>query len=381
MDITERRHLEDTDKAPPRGGELLDTSEYAQNIVSTVREPLVVLDDEFRVVSANRSFYSAFHVTPETSEHTLLFDLGNGQWEIPKLRELLEEVLPKSTTVEDFEVEHDFPAIGQKTMLMNARRIQSKTGATPMILLAIEDITERRRVEEALQRVNSELEGYAHTASHDLKGPIGAVSLVFEMLNSAIEKGEVPQEKAEWLKEMIEAGQKSTSNANNLIKNLLVLAEAGEPQDVSTVSIEETIDRVLEENAEMIKEKGITVEVVSPLGTVVANPTHMYQLFSNLIRNSIKHGENENLVIEISSLGVDGTTHRFLVRDNGQGIPEEVLDDVFTPFVKAGSQGSGIGLSIVEKIVKAYGGEIRAYNNGGACFEFKLRDWEPKETA
>ncbi|MBU1669754.1 MAG: sensor domain-containing diguanylate cyclase [Actinobacteria bacterium] len=136
---------------------LKSTSDYAENIVHTVREPLLVLDDKFRVISANRSFYSTFKVTPEMSENTLLFDLGNGQWEIPRLRELLEKVLPKSTTIEDFEVEHDFPDIGQKTMLINARRVQTETGATQMILLAIEDITERRSAEEELKRVNAEL--------------------------------------------------------------------------------------------------------------------------------------------------------------------------------------------------------------------------------
>ena len=147
-DITERKRVKD---------ELRDASEYAQNIVNTVREPLVVLDDRFRVISTNRSFSSTFKVTPEMSENTMLFDLGNHQWDIPKLRELLEEVLPKSTSIEDFEVEHDFPAIGRKTMLLNARRIRSKTGAT-QILMAIEDITERKRAEEELHRINIELE-------------------------------------------------------------------------------------------------------------------------------------------------------------------------------------------------------------------------------
>ena len=255
-------------------------------------------------------------------------------------------------------------------------RAEREGGKTVKVHGTFQDITNRKQAEEALQHMNLELEGYAHTVSHDLRGPVSATSMALDMLLSDLEEVEMPVEKAEQLREMIEAGRRSMSNANNIIESLLAVAEAGEPQDVFTVSIEDAVDRVLEENAETIKEKGITVEVVSPLGTVVANPTHMYQLFSNLIRNSIKHGESENLVIEISSLGVDGTTHRFLVRDNGQGIPEEVLDDVFAPFVKAGSQGSGIGLSIVEKIVKTYGGDIRAYNDNGACFEFTLRDYD-----
>ena len=155
-DITERKAGEE--KVSLLNTELQDAVKYAQDIINTGREPLVVLDDKFRVISANRSFYSTFDVTPETSENILLFDLGNRQWDIPRLRELLEKVLPKSTTIEDFEVEHDFPTIGRKTMLMNARRIQSETGVTQMILLAIEDITERKRAKEELQRIDLELE-------------------------------------------------------------------------------------------------------------------------------------------------------------------------------------------------------------------------------
>lgn len=134
-----------------------DNSDYAQEIVNTVRESLVVLDETFKVITANRSFYNTFKVTKEISENTLLFDLGDGQWKIPRLMELLEKVLHKSTTIEDFEVEHRFPEIGQKTMLINARRIRSKKGARQKILLAIEDITERKRAEEELQRINVEL--------------------------------------------------------------------------------------------------------------------------------------------------------------------------------------------------------------------------------
>jgi len=127
-----------------------DARQYAENIVETVREPLVVLDADLRVISANPSFYRTFQVRSEESEGRLIYDLGNRQWDIPALRELLEEIIPQNTTFEDYEVEHDFASIGQKAMLLNARRIYVEASKTQMILLAIEDITERKRAREAL---------------------------------------------------------------------------------------------------------------------------------------------------------------------------------------------------------------------------------------
>jgi PAS domain S-box-containing protein len=127
-----------------------DAQKYAESIVATVREPLLVLDADLRVITANKSFYQTFQVTPEKTENRLLYDIGDRQWDIPKLRELLEKILPKNTTFNDFEVEHDFPTIGRRTMLLNARRIYREGTKTQTILLAIEDITERRRAEEAL---------------------------------------------------------------------------------------------------------------------------------------------------------------------------------------------------------------------------------------
>jgi two-component system CheB/CheR fusion protein len=121
-----------------------EAREYAESIVATVREPLVILDADLRVISANRAFYQTFQVTPEESERQLLYELGNRQWDIPRLRELLEEILPQNTTFEDFEVEHDFPTIGKRSMLLNARRLYREANKVEMILLAIEDVTERK---------------------------------------------------------------------------------------------------------------------------------------------------------------------------------------------------------------------------------------------
>ncbi len=115
--------------------------DYAQNIVDTVREPLVVLNSAFEVVSASRSFYQKFHVAPEVTVGHLLYSLGDRQWDIPQLHELLETVLPKNTAFEDIRIEHAFPGIGQRTMLLTGRRISGAAGTAHLILLAIEDIT------------------------------------------------------------------------------------------------------------------------------------------------------------------------------------------------------------------------------------------------
>lgn len=123
---------------------------YAEGIVETVREPLLVLDADLKIVSANRHFYRTFKVTPGETIGSFIYDLGNKQWDIPKFRELLEEILPEKETFDDFEVSHNFEDIGHKIMLLNARQIYRKDIGTKMILLAIEDITERKQLESLL---------------------------------------------------------------------------------------------------------------------------------------------------------------------------------------------------------------------------------------
>jgi len=127
-----------------------EAREYAESIINTVREPLIGLDQDLRVVTVSRSFYEVFQVKPEETMGQLIYDLGNKQWDIPKLRELLETILPQKTTFDNYEVEHDFATIGRRVMLLNARQIQRVLGKERIILLAIEDITERKLSEEKL---------------------------------------------------------------------------------------------------------------------------------------------------------------------------------------------------------------------------------------
>ena len=121
-----------------------DALEYAENIINAVREPLIVLDGDLRVISASKSFYDFFKVKPEETEKQLIYSLGNRQWDIPKLRELLEEIIPNNAAFYDFEVKHNFPDIGERIMMLNARRIPRPPEKPRIILLAIEDITSSR---------------------------------------------------------------------------------------------------------------------------------------------------------------------------------------------------------------------------------------------
>src|ERR1700693_5471327 len=131
-----------------------DIQSYALNIVDTVREPLLILDTTLRVRSANRAFYQTFHVSSKETENRLIYELGNGQWDIPDLRTLLEDVVPKSSIFNDFELEHTFPVIGRRVMLLNARKLQAGQHGE-LLVLAMEDNTERKRAEEALLKAGA----------------------------------------------------------------------------------------------------------------------------------------------------------------------------------------------------------------------------------
>jgi chemotaxis protein methyltransferase CheR len=127
-----------------------DAQTLAQAIVDTIHEPLIVLDGGLRVLAASRAFYEIFKVDPEHTMGCLLYDLGDGQWNIPALRLLLETIIPERTAMDGFEVDHDFPGVGPRTMLLNARKVIYETSANSTILLAFTDITARRLVEREL---------------------------------------------------------------------------------------------------------------------------------------------------------------------------------------------------------------------------------------
>ena len=355
-----------------------EARKYAENIVETVREPLVVLDTDLKIISANSSFYRTFKVAPEDTVGQLLYDLGNRQWDIPMLRILLEEILPMNTEVLDFEVEHEFLTIGPHTMLLNARRIIRESGRSYLILLAIEDITARRLAEdklkqlaEELARSNDELEHFASLASHDLKSPILAIGSVLRLFQRRY-SGKLDTEADQFISD----ARKSTLRMERLISDILAYSRAGtqgktlEPADCSAaldISLANLKVAIESSKAEITRDT---------MPKVMADPIQMVQLFQNLIGNAIKlHGE-ERPRIHISAKQM-GKEWVFSVRDNGIGIPREHTEDIFKIFQRLNKdkyQGSGIGLAICKKIVERHGGRIWVESEigKGSTFYFSI---------
>lgn len=232
---------------------------------------------------------------------------------------------------------------------------------------------------DELALANEELEGYARTVSHDLRGPLASLALAFDGIKLAASGPDCSREEREAVLAQTQLGEVSLGKAFRLIEELLALAQAGRvPSTVEEVDVLEVVRQVLEERAGAIGEKGAVITVGEGLGRVNAHPMHVYQLFSNLIGNALKHGKHDSPVIEVFRVGGDEEGRPvYLVKDNGPGIPEGDLEKVFQPFFKGKGGETGIGLATVERIVKVYGRDISAYNDRGACFKFSLGDPSP----
>lgn len=189
-------------------GESKDSKElalhYMQTLVKVARESFLILDANLRVISANPTFYQVFQVTPEQTQNRLLYELGNGQWNIPELKQLLENILPDKKVVKNYEVTHGFETIGTKTMLLNARQID----AVQLIILAIEDISERKSLETKLSDYTKNLEAKVAERTKQLADQLKQV----EQLNKTMVGREL---KMVELKKEIERLTKSAKNARN----------------------------------------------------------------------------------------------------------------------------------------------------------------------
>ncbi|PZO53775.1 MAG: ATPase [Phormidesmis priestleyi] len=361
---------------------------YAEEIVETVQTPLVVLDVDLQVNTANRAFYETFLVSAPATEQVSLFELGNGQWNISPLRSVLEAILTNDHPVQNFEVEHDFEKIGQKILLLNACRLQREDNAD-MILLAIEDITERKQFEtersqllaqeqEARQQAetaNRAKDEFLSNLSHELRNPLNSILGWSKLLRSrtfdeatvtraleTIERGAITQSKL--IEDILDV---SRITSGNLRLNT-------RPIDLRLVS--QSAIATVQLSAEA---KNIQVDCHLNSVSIVGDSDRLQQVLWNLLSNAIKFTPADGRV-EMTLEAVQGQA-QITVTDTGQGISADLLPHIFDRFRQGDSSttkakaGLGLGLSIVWHLVERHGGTVQAESPGegqGSTFTVRL---------
>ncbi len=330
--IDEEKNIKSANNPPPMKIELNsgdDNSQFAENIINTVREPLIVLDQDLKVVTASRSFYEFFKVKPEETVGQLIYDLGNKQWNIPKLRELLETILPEKTTFDNYEVEHEFSTIGKRIMLLNARQIERAFGKEKIILLAIEDVTERRNKEKMLSEKNRMTGEYLDILLDNAHAPIiiWNSSFVIKRFNHQFEKlsgyvsAEVrdkkidilfPEDKIDLTLELI---KNNISDNKSEIIEIDILAKNKEVKTVlwnsanifdkegnkivATIAQDITRHRRTEEALRESEAKFRTMVTQSPDGIFIVDLSGAFLSVNKAMCNLLKYSEEEFLSMNI----------------------------------------------------------------------------------
>lgn len=346
--------------------------DFAEAIVETVREPLVILNQNLQVIQANKSFYETFKTARKETEGRRIYDLGDGQWNIPKLRELLEDILPAHSPFFDFEVTHHFERVGRKVMVLNATEIFSPNAQARTILLAIEDATDRKHAEEALQATNAELQHFAYALTHDLQEPLRMVVNFTELLGREY-KGRLDEDADTFISYAIEGALRIEA----MLKALLAYWEVTErEQDSFTlVDCNAVLSKALFNLQVAIEESGASV-TSDPLPTLAAEEVVLIQVLQNLISNSIKYrGEKAPKINVSAERNAEGWL--FSVQDDGIGMDPEDRERIFGMFKRLhGSEipGTGIGLALCRKVVERQGGLIwvESEKGRGATFKFTI---------
>ena len=363
----EQNYKEIEEKVTERTNMLRESEEYLSSIVETIRESLIVMDKDYTVLSVNNHFLNTFKVSINETKGKLLYDLGNGQWNISELKKMMEDILPTNNPVLDYEVEHEFPHIGRKLMLLNAHRVELEGKFKDRILLAIEDITERRNIEQRK-------DDFLSIASHELKTPLTTVVGYVQMLRRLI-----PENASEKFKSVVEKTEVYVERLNQLLTELL---------DVSRIQsghIELHKERF--DFDKMVSEAVEGMQTATPKYRIIlkgeakmqylGDESHLTQVLTNLISNAIKYSPEANeLEIYVSRVS---DFIKVSVKDFGMGIREDERKKIFERFYRVGAiqknfPGMGIGLYICDQIIKNHGGTlwVESEIGKGSVFSFTL---------
>src|SRR6202167_295674 len=310
-----------------------DACALAQSIVDTVREPVIVLDKGLRVIAASRSFYTAFEVSPEETQGKLLYALGDGQWDIPKLRLLLEKIIPEHGVMEDYEVEHKFPQLGTRIMRLNARQVFYKEGAETAILLGIQDVTVRRTLEHEkdtlLRQKDILLEEIQHRIANSLQIIAGIILMKANTVSSEETRTFLQDTHARVISIATVQQQLNASGIVGPIEMLPYLEKLGAALAASMIG----------------DTRPITLKVVGVAGSLSARQAESVGLIATeLVINALKHAfPDQNMKGRINvAYDVDGTNWKLSVADNGIGKPDGVFAQTKT----------GLGTGIIKALAQ-----------------------------
>jgi two-component system, cell cycle sensor histidine kinase PleC len=397
-DITERREIEAGLETTRKELEAIKKSadeahEFAESVINTVREPLISLDQNLRVVTVSRSFYNFFKVKPEETVGQLIYDLGNKQWDIPKLRELLENILPEKTAFDNYEVEHDFATIGRRTMLLNARQIEQAMGKERIILLAIEDITERREIESGLENAHEELKElttelkraaqvkseFLANMSHGLRTPLNSINGFSEVLYDET-FGPLNEKQRQYVNNVLTSGKHLLLLINQILD--MAKVEAGKMKlALSSLPMKSLLHEISLLVEDMVGKKKINMllEIAEDLPDIEADDLKVKEILYNLLSNAVKftpEGGKIGMRVKKSDSEVE-----IAIWDTGVGIASENMDKIFEGFFRVDTpysrltEGTGLGLPLSKKLVELHGGKLSVESEGldrGTSVRFTL---------
>ncbi|WP_251954836.1 sensor histidine kinase [Salinibacter ruber] len=353
----------------------------AQQIVDTLHEPLLVLDRDLRVRQVNPAFHQVFGTGGEDTSGRPLADLGEGHFDHPVLRDALETLLGEHEPFEQVEVEGMSEEEGRRVFQVNGRLLDANREAPERILLAINDITEQRTLEETLRqrarelaRSNEDLEQFAYAASHDLQEPLRMVSSYLQLLERRY-KEDLDETAQEFIGYAVDGAERMKALINGLLQYSRVGRKEGE---FGEVGLGEVLDEILSDLERRIHELDATIERGS-LPQVYGNRGQLRRLLQNLVENALTYHGEEPPRVSVSGTREEEGVH-LVVRDDGPGIPPEGEEKIFQIFGQldphgTGQEGSGMGLALCRKIANRHDGQIwvESEPEEGCAFHVTLR--------
>jgi two-component system CheB/CheR fusion protein len=346
---------------------------YYKEITETIREPFIILDKDLYVVTANLAFYRKFKVRKKDTEDRRIYELGNNQWNAPELRVLLENILPTHRVFSNYEVTHDFPVLGRKTML------------------AMEDVTAQRKLKvdsdemtanlikqrDQLKGLNAAKDEFISLASHQLRTPATAVKQYVGMLTHGY-AGEVSKDQ----QAMLNIAYESNERQLEIIEDLLRVARVDDGKvylEKSSCDVVQQVEAVIQGQAILFKSRGQSVVLNKPSQPVIAfiDPKLMLMVLENILDNAGKYSEGgEQVTISIEQ---NDSYTVVSIKDNGVGISKGNRQKLFKKFsridnpLSAGVKGTGLGLYWAKKVLDLHEGSIEVTSklNQGSTFTVK----------